>query len=223
MLFTTRVFVLFTLNWAHIQLKSRTLRFVFQQNHRLVFALVFFVLSGMTNVSFAGDSIVLSQTSLGPLRLTGKPPKISEAKLKALFPKYVVEYEIGSGDSPDFHYFEVRTRDGEVLFTIKSFIASDSPRNTTGQVPISLLQIRSEKIRDEYGLRVGDHVEKIIAKRGSNLKFGAGHHDALIGNGMIYYSLKTDNRESPEGLTMEDAIKGNWQIRSISWPGAAWE
>jgi hypothetical protein len=90
-------------------------------------------------------------------------------------------------------------------------------------VPIELLQVRSRQIKDIYGLRVGDRVKDIIAKRGKDLKFGAGHHDVLMGDREIYYSIITGSDFSPEGFTMEDAVKGNWQIRSISWPEAAWE
>lgn len=186
--------------------------------------LAFLVLTAAAHAVFAGDALVLSPTALGPLPLTGKPAKVSETQLKKLFPEHSVKYEIGSGDSPDFHYFEVANRKGEVLFTIKSFIHdSKEAEKTTSEVPISLLQIWSKQIRDVYGLRVGDRVKNITAKRGKDLKFGAGHHDALMGDGDIYYSLITGSEYSPERLTKDDAIKGNWQIRSISWPEAAWE
>jgi len=178
----------------------------------------------VTQAAIAGEALVLSPTALGPLPLTGKPAKVSEAALKKAFPQYSVKYEIGSGDSPDFHYFEVATSKGEVLFSVTSFIdESQKAEKTTSAVPISILQIHSKQIRDAYGLRVGDRVKDIIAKRGKDLKFGAGHFDALMGDGNIYYSLITGSEFSPERLTKEDAIKGNWQIRSISWPEAAWE
>ena len=185
------------------------------------------VLALTAHTAFAADPLVLSPTALGPLQLTAKPVKVSEAKLKKLFPQYSVKYDIGSGDSPDFHYFAITTPKGELLFTIKSFIDdSEEAKKTASEVPISLLQIWNKEIRDAYGLRVGDRVKDITTKRGKDLKFGAGHHEALMGNGEIYYSLIISER--PEGqsidtLTLEDAIKGNWQIRSISWPVAAWE
>jgi hypothetical protein len=172
----------------------------------------------------ADDKLILSPTALGKLQLTGKRAMVSEAKLKKLFPQFVVKYEIGLGDSPDFHYFVVSNAKGEILFTIKSFIEdSAEAKKTTAEVPVSLLQVGSKEIRDVYGLRVGDRVKDIIAKRGTDLKFGAGHFDALIGDGVIYYSLIKGSEFSPEDSTIEDAIKGNWQIRSISWPEAAWE
>jgi hypothetical protein len=169
-------------------------------------------------------TLVLSKTGLGPLAL-GKDAKISEESLKKLFPSFTVTYEIGQGDSQDFHYFEVLDRQGELLFAIRSFIEDESSDNkkTALEVPIHLLQVYSTQITDSYGLRAGDHVKDIIAKRGKTLSFGAGHHDVYLGSGEIYYSIKTDRDQSPEDLTLKDAIKGNWKIRSISWPGAAWE
>jgi len=185
---------------------------------------VFLALSLAVSAASADKGLVLSPTALGPLPLTGKPAKVSEAKLKSLFPQYGVKYEIHSGDSPDFHYFEVSTPKGEVLFTIQSFGTWESPpTKTTAEVPISLLQIRSKEIKDVYGLRIGDRVKDIIAKRGKDLKFGAGHFDALMGDGEIYYSLVPGPAYNAENLTKEDAIEGNWQIRSISWPEGAWE
>lgn len=78
--------------------------------------IAFIVLAGVAASAAASDALVLSPTALGPLTL-GKGTKVSEAKLKTLFPGLSVKYEIGSGDSPDFHYFEVSTPKGEVLFT----------------------------------------------------------------------------------------------------------
>ncbi len=177
-----------------------------------------------SHAAAACEALVLEPTCLGPLDLSGSPAKVSEEKLRKLFPQYVVKYEIGSGDSPDFHYFEVSTPQGEVLFSIQSFIEEPSPsKKTSAEVPISLLQVQSRRVLDVYGVRVGDHVKDIIAKRGKNLDFGAGHHDALLGGGHIYYSLRTNSEQSPEGFTMQDATKENWEVRSISWPEAAWE
>lgn len=185
---------------------------------------IFLVFSLATLNAVAGEALVLRSDSLGPLDLSGSDPTVSEAKLKKLFPQYVVKYDIAYGDSPDFHYFEVLTLAGEVLFTIKSFIPDAvKSEKTIGEVPISLLRIHSKEIQDSYGLRVGDRVSDIVAKRGKSLKYGAGHFDALMGGDKIYYSLITRREESPEGLGMNDATKHNWEIRFISWPEAAWE
>ncbi len=176
----------------------------------------------------AGDAptLVLSRTSLGPLVLS-KDAKVSQESLQKLFPGYTVKYEIAQGDSPDFHYFEVIDKTGELLFAISSYIEDDDDgsvqhQKTTSPVPIQLLEVYSPTILDAYGLHVGDHVKDIMAKRGKKLTFGAAHHDVYMGSGEIYYSIETGSDESPENFKLKDAIKGNWQIRSISWPGAAW-
>ncbi len=167
-------------------------------------------------------ALVLSPKALGPLAL-GKGATVSEQRLKRLFPAYTVKYDIGQGDSPDFHYFEVVDSKGEVLFTIQSFIEQGESKKTTSEVPIQLLQIHTRHIKDIYGLRVGDRVKDIIEKRGQALAFGASHHDVYLGGGEIFYNIANASDLSPEGLTREDAVKGNWQVRSISWPGSAWD
>lgn len=188
----------------------------------LIAALVIF--GGPAVAADKSPALVLSQTSLGPLAL-GKGTKISEENLKKLFPDFTVTYEIGQGDSPDFHYFEVLDKKGELLFSISSFIEDDSAesKKTAAEVPIHLLQVYSAQITDSYGVRVGGRVKDILAKRGKALNFGAGHHDVYLGSGEIYYNIETGRDRSPEDFTLKDAIKGNWKIRSISWPGAAWE
>lgn len=113
---------------------------------------------------------------------------------------------------------------GELLFTIKSFIENSvGTEQTSAEAPIHLLQIYSAKVRDQYGIRVGNRVRDITAKRDGDLKFGAGHFDVYLGEGAIFYNIATESEWSPEGFTIEDAVKGNWRIGSISWPGPAWE
>ena len=190
------------------------------------FSPIFLALGVLFTPALAADAeidIVLSLTALGPLPL-GDGASVSEALLKKLFPSLKVTYEIGQGDSPDFHYFEVSSSKGEVLFSIQSFIEDPAPSTKTmAAVPIQLLQIYSRKIKDPYGLRVGDRAQDIIKKRGKALNFGAAHHDVFMGAGKIYYSLATGRESSPEQFTMNDALKGNWKIHAITWPGAAWD
>ncbi len=171
----------------------------------------------------ADARLVLTSSALGPLPL-GKGTLVSESYLKKLFPHYSITHQIGSGDSPDFHYFEIIDKNGELLFTIKSFIEDE---NQQGQPPTGvhndLLQVRSPRIKDIYGLRVGDRVKDIIKTRGKDLHFGAGHHDVYLGTGKIYYNMRTNSDWSPERLSLDDAMRGNWQVVSISWPEGAWE
>jgi len=189
----------------------------------ILLTLTLLLISAQAIAADAPPQLVLGSSSLGPLALK-KGAKITEARLRKLFPTLLVTYDIGYGDSPDFHYFEVANKTGEVLFTIQSFIKESSKSHkTTLGVPIDILKIHSPRIRDIYGLKVGDRVADIIKKRGKKLDFGAGHHDALMGAGKIYYSLITESEYSPERFVIEDAVKGNWKIRMISWPVAAWE
>lgn len=181
------------------------------------------VLFSPASAADAEIEMVLSPAALGPLTLRNGA-SVSEELLKKLFPSLTVKYEIAQGDSPDFHYFEVSSPKGEILFSIQSFIDESAPsKKTTSAVPIQLLQIYSRKIKDSYGLRVGDRVQDIIRKRGKALSFGAAHHDVHVGAGKIYYSLATGRESSPESFTLNDAVKGNWKIRAITWPEAAWD
>lgn len=170
-----------------------------------------------------GPGWVLSATSLGPLKLY-KGATVSEAMLKKLFRGYKVTYDIEQGDSPDFHYFEVVGHDGQPLFGIRSFIDEGRPQHkTTEPVPIDSVEVYSPLIPDSWGLRVGDPVRDILARRGKKLAFGAGHHDVTVGSNMIYYSLATDGDTDPSQYTLKDAVRHNWRIAFISWPDAAWE
>ena len=158
-------------------------------------------------VSVAEGPLVLSPQSLGPLPL-GKGAKVSEQQLVKLFPQFAVTYEIGQGDSPDFHYFEVTDKQGDVVFAIKSFIEeSAKSKKTDSAVSISILQIYGQQVRDSYGLKVGDRVEDIVKKWGKSLDFSAGHFDVSLGLGNIFYNIATGLEQSPERLKMEDAIR----------------
>ena len=69
------------------------------------FILIIFLLINF--VSEANENLVLYEDKLGPLILSQRT-KVSEKILGKLFPEYMVSHKIGSGDSPDFHYFEVK-------------------------------------------------------------------------------------------------------------------
>lgn len=166
---------------------------------------------------------VLSATALGPLKLY-KGATVSQAKLQKLFPGYRVSYEIEQGATPAFHYFEVASPEGQPLFGISSFITGHAKaRKTPAAVPIDLVRVYSPLIPDAYGLRVGDHVEDILARRGQHLEFGAAHHDVYLGGESLYYGLITGRKTSPAVYKVDDAIRGNWEIRFVSWPEPAWE
>ncbi len=188
----------------------------------IFFACALALTAPLSIASDQSEQLVLTQTSLGPLQLA-KNAKVSVSLLKILFPSLLVKYEIGQGDSPDFHYFEVQDKKGTVLFSIKSFIdETTAVKRTSTNVPMHLLRIASPTIRDEYGLHVGDNVKDVIAKRGESLSVSAMHHDIALGSKDIYYSIETSG-ESPESFTLKDAVEGNWKVRFITWPEPAWE
>jgi hypothetical protein len=175
--------------------------------------------------AYPSEELILTERSLGSLILENEP-FVSIDSLRKLFPDYQVNHGIHSGDSPDFHLFQIATREGELLFTISSFIEDgDQTPNKDGTVavPIHLLKVVSPRISDAYGLRVGNSVADILRTRGKNLEFGAEHHDVSLGANRIFYTIGNPTHRSPDGLKFTDAVRGNWRIRSISWPEAAWE
>jgi hypothetical protein len=86
-----------------------------------LFAVAFLALPLSVYCEQSDIALVLTSESLGPLPLSRKTV-VSESCLKKLFPKYRITHEIGSGDSPDFHFFRIIDKEGDLLFTIKSFI-----------------------------------------------------------------------------------------------------
>ena len=168
----------------------------------------------------------LSNISLGPLKLENNPT-VSVETLRELFPHLQINYGVYSGDSPDFHRFEIAEKDGTLLFVITSFIEDTSTRHRevgeSTSVPIHILKVVSPKISDSHGLRVGNSVADIIQARGDRLTFGANHFDVYLGDNKIFYNIRTTYDRSPERYTYEDTKRENWPIVSISWPEPAWE
>jgi hypothetical protein len=175
----------------------------------------------------SAKELILTSDSLGSLNLS-KETEISISILKKHFPEYVVSHRIGEGDSPDFHLFQIKYANSEVVFTAISFINDESDRKKD-MVKLDLIEIHSDKVLDEYGVNVGMELSDILKKRNTDLIFGANHHDNHIGLNNIWYALSTEDLTDPNGpdinpenVTLEDAKKHNLRVTSISWPSARW-
>jgi hypothetical protein len=126
----------------------------------------------------------------------------------------------------------VSKKNNELLFYIVSYLDEGVTKNTE-MYDIDLLKITSSKISDQYGIRVGDHLDKVVKIRGSDLHLSANHFDNSLGSEMIYYqfTIKPSNDLSrlgvdymnPGDVTKEQAIKDNPKITSISWPHSSWD
>lgn len=180
----------------------------------------------LSTVTLASEFILTSE-SLGGLQLN-KETKISKAIINKYFPEHRVSHEIGEGDSADFHYFEIKDNKSELIFTVTSYIDNDFDRNKD-VVTLDLIEIYSDSISDEYGLKIGKKLSDIINQRGGDLIYGANHHDNHIGLNNIWYALSTEDLNvpngpdiSPENVTLEDAKKHNLRVTAISWPSARW-
>jgi len=183
----------------------------------------------VTFQAFAGE-LVLKTISLGPLNLT-KETVVSVKILNELFPKYEINHEIRSGDSPDYHYFNVSDSKGS-LFSVISYIETPEQfKSSEGK--INLLELNTSRIPDQYGIRIGDKFLEIRKKRKDKLEFGAGHFNNNIGGNNIYYSFSLEptgyfkeigiNYADPVSAKESDAKKQNPEITTISWPYPAWE
>ena len=180
--------------------------------------------------SVFAESLVLKSDGIGPLVLT-KETIVSVKSLKALFPNYEITHEIRSGDSPDFHYFNVSDSKSSLFGIISYFETQEQFKSNKGK--IDLLKIHTPRIPDQYGIKIGDKFEKIRKNRKDKLDFSAGHFNNNIGGNNIYYSfslkpnmyIKEANYSylDPEATTESDAVSQNPEIQGISWPYPAWE
>ena len=187
--------------------------------------IVFFVFA-LSVCHAAGNSLVLTEGNLGSLTLDDQTT-ISVEILNKHFPEYTVKQGIGHGDSVDFHYFTLSDQQHKIL-TMYSFIyADDQPNNTP--VRLDLIDISSADIQDTYGIKVGMTITDVIAVRGDDLSFGAGHHDNYIGQDNVWYSLSTKPLQNTDGVdinpvmvTKPQAIKRNLPINHLLWPHPRW-
>ena len=181
----------------------------------------------------SADDFLLARNSIGSLQLE-KGSFVSVELIKQKFPDHNITYRIQSGDSPDFHYVIVRNKDGSVLFTIKSFFDESIDENSK-EFDIDILISSSRDVVDEYGVRVGDSISKVIRTRGRDLNLYANHFDNSVGKDEIYYQFDIPmtaeeiennlgvNYKNPEKVTLEEVITKNPTITSISWPRPRWE
>jgi hypothetical protein len=182
-------------------------------------------ISACSALGTRSNALVLTANGIGPLGLY-PDAVISVESLTKQFPEYRITHDVRSGDSPDYHRFEIAGADGEVLFTIASFLKEGQEPTITRDadtVRIDLLKIVSRRIPDSFGIRVGDRVADIIRARGENLTFGAAHFDVYLGGDQLFYNLRTGSDWSPEQFSFADAKRENWGIISMSWPTGAWE
>lgn len=186
------------------------------------FAVLLLVLSG----NIYSESLMLTENSLGSLELS-ENTVVSISFLKEKFPELNISHEIASGDSPDFHYYEAKHKNGEVLFSIRSYINDGD--YTLKSSKIDSLVIHSNKIKDQYGISIGNSYADVKKARPDNLKFGANHHDNYLGEGKIWYSFNVYIEsnvpglfESPERIKIESLIEQNPNVTFISWPSPKW-
>jgi len=180
------------------------------------------------SLTASAAELVLKKTSLGPLKLTTET-RVSLSIIQKLFPNYAISHMIASGDSPDFHRLEAKNKAGDTVFVIKSFLEDSSTQSE--EYGIDLLIIYSPEITDEYGIRVGDRLEKALKKRGRKMDFGANHHDNYYGADSIYYNFQVTpyDQHKDIGYTPAELVDAayarldNPVITKISWPTASWD
>lgn len=197
----------------------------------MIFILFFMLILWSGTCEAADKYYVLDEKSLGSWLLS-EDTFVSMDILERYFPGSDIIYRVGHGDSPDFHYYEVRSDSGESLFSAYSYNtweAGPLEPQPDAEVLLHLLEIQSPRIADSNGIKVGDRIADIIDARGRDLEFGPGHHHIYIGAGNIFYNLitepfqKNDFPISQGNIKLEEVIEENWEIDSISWPDPKWD
>ncbi len=192
---------------------------------------VLFILLVLASESVHGEGLILTSKGIGDLALS-ESTLVNKNIVEDKFPQYKVKTGIGQGDSPDFHWIKIFTKTGELIFTIYSYF-DESVNESTKKFDIDLLVVSSSLVKDEYEVKVGDSLEKVISLRGKGLEFGANHYDNYLGKNKIYYGFQVALDEAtrktgvgymnPDGVTFEYALKDNPKIDRISWPGPSWD
>lgn len=179
-------------------------------------------------------NLVLTETALETLKLS-KDLRISKAFLEEKFPGHFITQEYGQGDSPDFYLFTITTEDGDVLFTIKSFLPEtyNHEKDTTAftDLHMDMLEVHSPTIVDAYGIRPGGTINDIVELRGNDLDFGLSHiAQVYMGEGKIFYNIAIPSQVYQSGIFKEKhldkikaiAIREDWTVMTISWPEPIW-
>lgn len=183
-------------------------------NKLFIVLLIFLIFINDANAK----TIVLTNHSIGSMSI--KPQLIiSLEQIAHEFPHLKVSHKIASGDSPDFHAFTVSNSQNEALFTFISTI-SDKNGYKQSQVMLDEIIIHSDKIKDQYGVSVGQTLSEVMEKR-KNMAFGDSHMGNFMGNDKIWYLFEVENRYSVP-VSKEAAIKANPPIDAISWPHPIW-
>jgi len=191
---------------------------------RKIIALVFLVLtmfswSAVSEVRDVKPALMtITNNAVGSFSLI-KEKEISLNILRKAFPRFRIIHEIGMGDSPDFHRFTVIERfNNEELFSLRSYISDDSGYEKQN-VPLHEVVVYSDRIVDEFGVKVGMRVEE-AAKRRDSLKLGRGHHGYFFGADQLWYHFPS----AAEGvLQPSELLELKSPIKVMSWPEATWQ
>jgi len=156
-------------------------------------------------------ALVLANSALGPLGLDADT-ELSLEKLKSVFVGLTVERKVGEQDGPDFVYFEISDQEGE-LFWIKA--QDDDPGK------IDSVHVTSDKVVDQYGLRIGSTYAQIHAARPALLVETDEHFHTYVGNPeeKIVYELSCPYAAGYDG---PDRNPTKAEIRSGVIEGLVW-
>lgn len=159
----------------------------------------------------AAAALVLGNSALGPLELDADT-ELSLEKLKSVFVGLTVERKVGQQDGPDFVYFEISDQEGE-LFWIKA--QDDDPGK------IDSVHVTSDKVVDQYGLKIGSSYTQIHGVRPALLVETDEHFHTYVGNRKeeIVYELSCPyaaGYEGPDRNPTEAEIRSG-AIEELIW------
>lgn len=160
------------------------------------------------------DSIILYEDHMGDIPLPF-PKREMLNELRQAFASLVVQKEIGEQDGPDFPLYSLKGDDGEIAYF------SMHHEDTLQLIEV---HIGDPRVKDEYGLRVGNTYQKIRQLREGKLKTYTDYHQhtyAYFDNSPISYEISGDdmiaNTVDQEDITFTEEQMQDWTIQFIIW------
>lgn len=159
-------------------------------------------------------SIILKENEVAGLKLPFEERDIRSGISQA-FKNYDVKKIIGQQDGPDFIYYSVLDNFGKEIYSFNM--------DFENELKLDKILTESEKVRDQYGLSIGDTYAKIKQLRGYNIKHSTSPVEmmetvAYYDNSNIIYEINGDYKDvNGTGEEKDSQVNDTWKIKYIVW------
>jgi len=174
-------------------------------------------LSNEKESNIAGEllgSVIISEHKINNIALPF-PQEDMTKELESVFKSCEVTKEIGQQDGPDFPLYSITCGEKELCYFKMDY--SDT-------LNLDAVYVKNPKIRDQYGLTVGNNFSDIKAKRGKGyIQFDPYHFHMYYyySDSKLYYELTGNLRSFDVDDVSEVIIKEvdivDWTIEYIIW------